>query len=249
MIILIGVFARSHARTRRRAWSNSVLVVPQADLVARLGREPLPQRRVLGDRSRGRPPMSGGANGVRAEEEAIGIAVDQRGGRRERRPRRGDVVRDDLPRDVEIEIRQRRIAEHRREHRRRDPAIGRTVRPRPVCAQMIVVVGCRSSSAFICARYSARSGSDGRFSDASADPASRTARPCRCAGSTTRPASAGEREDAVERRIESGSPCRRRTFADTNSLWIVNSPMPVKTPGNVSQHAPDVVGRVHVAPD
>ena len=35
-------------------------------------------------------------------------------------------------------------------------------------------------------------------------------------------------------------------LAETNSLWMLNSPMPVKTPGNVVQHAPDVVDAVHV---
>ena len=36
------------------------------------------------------------------------------------------------------------------------------------------------------------------------------------------------------------------TFDDTNSLWMVNSPMPENTPGNVVQHAADVIGGVHV---
>ncbi len=35
-------------------------------------------------------------------------------------------------------------------------------------------------------------------------------------------------------------------FEDTNSLWIVNSPMPGEHAGKGLQHAPDVIGRVHV---
>jgi hypothetical protein len=35
-------------------------------------------------------------------------------------------------------------------------------------------------------------------------------------------------------------------FEETNSLWIVNSPIPEKTPGEGLQHALDVIGRVHV---
>ena len=44
---------------------------------------------------------------------------------------------------------------------------------------------------------------------------------------------AGEVEDAVERRVRSGSRVSPAIFDETNSLWIVNSPMPVNTPGNV----------------
>ena len=36
------------------------------------------------------------------------------------------------------------------------------------------------------------------------------------------------------------------TFDETNSLWMLNSPMPEKTPGNVEQHAADVIDGVHV---
>ena len=75
-----------------------------------------------------------------------------------------------------------------------------------------------------------------------------TACRCRCASARrgpTSPAKSKMRSSAGSVRL-AVSPA---TFDDTNSLWIVNSPMPVNTPGNVVEHAPDVVGRVHVGRD
>ena len=55
----------------------------------------------------------------------------------------------------------------------------------------------------------------------------------------------GELENAVERGVGQAGGFAG-IFDETNSLWMLNSPMPVNTPGNMRQHAADVVDGVHV---
>ena len=94
------------------------------------------------------------------------------------------------------------------------------MRPSPTCAQMIDAFGCRLSSAFICARYT---GSVSCFANGMSMSLCRmTTRPASAAKSRMR-SSAGLVRLAVSPGI----------LAETNSLWMLNSPMPVKTPGNV----------------
>ena len=102
-----------------------------------------------------------------------------------------------------------------------------------MCAQMIVVFGWRWSSAFICSRYT---GSASGFANGMSMSL------WRITTSPTSPAKSRMRSSAGLVRL-AVSPA---IFAETNSLWMVNSPMPVNTPGKVVQHAPDVIGRVHV---
>ena len=97
---------------------------------------------------------------------------------------------------------------------------GRTIRPSPQCAQMTVVFGWRFSSWLSCTTgYGSCPGfGNGMLTSL-----------CRI---TTSPAS------AAKSRMRSSAGFVRlaispATFAETNSLWIVNSPMPEKTPGNV----------------
>ena len=97
---------------------------------------------------------------------------------------------------------------------------GRTTRPRPVWAQMIVAFGCRFSRFFICVRYTG---------SVSSLPNGMSMSLCRM---TTRPLSA-----ANSRILSSAGLVRLAVspaiFDETNSLWMLNSPMPVKTPGKV----------------
>src|SRR6185369_15930226 len=92
-----------------------------------------------------------GRDGVGAEEEALRMAVEH-GDRGVDRLGRGDRVLGDLvPRDVEAQVRERGVVDQRLDHA--DVSwTGWMTRPRPVCAQMIVVAGCRATSAFICSR-------------------------------------------------------------------------------------------------
>ena len=114
-----------------------------------------------------------------------------------------------------------------------DTCTGCTTRPRPVCAQMIEAFGCRLSSAFICVRYT---GSVSGFANGMSMSL------CRI---TTRP------DSAAKSRIRSSAGLVRLAVSpeildETNSLWMVNSPMPGEHAGKRLQHAADVIGRVHV---
>ena len=98
---------------------------------------------------------------------------------------------------------------------------------------MIVAFACRRSRSFVCVRYTGSA------------PALANGMSMSLCSSTTRPDSAAKsrmRSSAGSVRL-AVSPA---TFEDTNSLWIVNSPMPVNTPGKRREHALDVIDAVHV---
>ena len=83
---------------------------------------------------------------------------------------------------------------------------------------MIVVFGCRRSRSFICFR---KTGSAPCLANGMSMSL------CRMTARPTSPAKSRIRSSAGSVRLAI-SPA---TFDDTNSLWIVNSPMPVNTPG------------------
>ena len=95
------------------------------------------------------------------------------------------------------------------------------MRPSPTWAQMIDVFGCRLSSAFICARYT---GSASVLGERHVDVV---------VEDHDEPGLGRKVENAIERGIGQAGGLARRSSAETNSLWMVNSPMPVNTPGNV----------------
>ena len=97
---------------------------------------------------------------------------------------------------------------------------GCTTRPRPAWAQMMFASGCRFSRSRICRTMY---GSWPGFGNGTSTSVWRMAtRPVSAQKSKIR-SSAGSSRLAVLPAI----------FDDTNSLWIVNSPMPENTPGNV----------------
>ena len=136
-------FGRVRLPTRARCARGveQPLVVADAHLVARVGRERRPQRRVevvdvavrVADRRRDASVPNRNRSGYRLIRAAATC---------DRLRRRDDVLRDLVPRDVEVQIAKRGIGEHATRaigqrdalHRAHDRG------PTPVCAQMIVVV-------------------------------------------------------------------------------------------------------------
>ena len=113
---------------------------------------------------------------------------------------------------------------------------GRTMRPRPVCAQMIVALRMPLQQ-ILHLREVDRLGVD--LPERHVDVVVQDHDEAGLRRESRIRSSAGLVRLAVSPAI----------FEETNSLWMLNSPMPVKTPGNVVQHAADVVDAVHVGRD
>src|SRR5262245_50282005 len=103
----VGLFPRAHLAA---CFIEESLVVPLAQLLARFGRElreeglvHVVDLQVFG--------LLGWRDLVGTEEEPVGVPVDQIGERLDRLGARDDVLRDLVPRDVDVEVVQLRIVQ------------------------------------------------------------------------------------------------------------------------------------------